>query len=170
MKNLLRSFTLSLLCIAAITGGKAQALPAQTMVPIVGEIETITITNAGNVWSDGTMRVGGQDIILPANLLINPPNDFQTLQQLYTNAPAACLITKETGLAKSDKCNARATGAQVSILANRTDSGNVIAGVVDIFKALETVVDLESDRMRSLRIDDEPCQGAERTENRGDKK
>lgn len=141
MKNLARLFSLTILMlfISAISGGKVPAMPAQTMAPITGEIEAITITNPADVWSGGIMTVGGQDIILPANLLINLPNDFQTLQQLFTNAPAACLATKETGLAKSDKCNSRATGAQVSILANRTDSGNVIAGVVDIFKALETV-------------------------------
>lgn len=141
MKNLARLFSLTILMlfISAISGGKVPAMPAQTMAPITGEIEAITITNPADVWSGGIMTVGGQDIILPANLLINLPNDFQTLQQLFTNAPAACVATKETGLAKSDKCNSRATGAQVSILANRTDSGNVIAGVVDIFKALETV-------------------------------
>jgi Big-like domain-containing protein len=141
MKYLLRSLTLTalLLIVSGISGGKVLALPVQTMAPITGEIETITITNPADVWSGGKMTVGGQDVIIPANLLINLPNDFQTLQQLYTNAPAVCLATGETGLAKSDKCNARATGAQASILANRTDSGNAIAGVVDIFKALETV-------------------------------
>jgi Big-like domain-containing protein/List-Bact-rpt repeat protein len=141
MKKLARSCRLAVLMmfIFAIFGGTALAMPVQTMVPITGEIETITINNPADVWSGGMMTVGGHDVILPANLLINLPNDFQTLQQLYTNAPAACQITKETGLAKSDKCNSRATGAQANILANRTISGNVIAGVVDIFKALETV-------------------------------
>ena len=95
MKNLCRSSVLlvSLLCTSAILGGTALAAPFQTMTPITGEIEALSITTPGNVWSGGMMRVGGQDIILPANLLINLPNDYQTLQQLYTNAPAACLIT-----------------------------------------------------------------------------
>ncbi|NVN92168.1 MAG: cadherin-like domain-containing protein [Desulfuromonadales bacterium] len=115
------------------------AVPVETATPITGEIEAITITTPGNTWSGGTMTVGGQIVILPANLLINLPNDYQSLQQLYANAPPACLATGETGLAKSDKCNATATGAQVSILANRVASGNVIAGQVDIFKALESV-------------------------------
>src|SRR5512143_2451995 len=106
MKNLARSFSLTVLIlfISSISGGKALALPLQTMVPITGEVETITITNPADVWSGGMMTVGGQDVILPANLLINLPNDFQTLQQLYANAPAACLATGETGLAKIDRC------------------------------------------------------------------
>jgi hypothetical protein len=122
-----------------IVQGTALAAPLETATPITGEIEFITINTLGNVWSGGTMTVGGQIVILPANLLINLPNDYQTLQQLYTNAPTACLTTGETGLAKCDKCNARATGAQVSILANRVSNGNVIAGQVDIFKAVESV-------------------------------
>jgi hypothetical protein len=126
-------------CLILGTGGTARALPAQTAVPMTGEIEAITLTAPNNVWSGGTMTVGGQLVILPANLLINLPNDYQTLQQLFTNAPAACLATGESGLAKSDRCNQRATGAQATILANRTDSGNVIAGQVDVFKALESV-------------------------------
>lgn len=126
-------------CVLALCTGLAQALPAQTAAPITGEIEAITLTTPGNVWSGGTMTIGGQIIILPANLLINLPNDYQSLQQLFANAPAACLATGESGLAKSDQCNARATGAQATVVANRTDSGNVIAGQVDIFKALENV-------------------------------
>jgi hypothetical protein len=141
MKKLFQLFalTFSFLWVYALLGGIARALPVQTMAPIVGEIERISITTPGNVWSGGMMTVGGQDVILPANLLINLPNDYQSLQQLYANAPPACQLTGETGLAKIDKCNGRATGAQVSILANRTDSGNVIAGQVDIFKAVESV-------------------------------
>jgi hypothetical protein len=129
----------SIACLLALSSGIAQAAPVQTATPITGEIEGLTLTTPGDVWSGGTVTVGGQMIILPRNLLINLPNDFQTLQQLYSNAPAACIATGESGLAKADKCNSRATGAQVTILANRTDSDNVIAGQVDIVKALESV-------------------------------
>jgi hypothetical protein len=140
MKNaqLLFRVLITLVSLMGIAG-TAFALPAQTAVPMTGEIEAITLTTPGNVWSGGTMTVGGQVIILPANLLINLPNDYQTLQQLFVNAPPACLALGESGLAKGDRCNERATGAQATILANRTDSGNVIAGQVDIFKALESV-------------------------------
>jgi hypothetical protein len=129
---------LSLLSLLALSG-VAQAVPVQTNAPITGEIAALTLTSPGNVWSGGTMTVGGQVIILPANLLINLPNDYQTLQQLYANAPAACKATGESGLAKSDRCNSRGTGAQATILSNRSDSGNIIAGQVDISKALESV-------------------------------
>ncbi|MGE5807887.1 MAG: Ig-like domain-containing protein, partial [Nitrospirota bacterium] len=44
-----------------------------------------------------------------------------------------------TGLAKNDKCNALATGAQVLINANRMSTGNVIAGTVSINKGLDEV-------------------------------
>ena len=141
MKNVFRIYRLlgALAALLVVAGGTAQALPLQTSTPITGEVEALTLTTPGNVWSGGTMTVGGQVIILPANLLINLPNDYQSLQQLYSNAPAACLATGESGLAKSDRCNGTATGAQVTILANRTDSGNIIAGQVDIVRALESV-------------------------------
>jgi hypothetical protein len=109
------------------------------MAPIVGEIEKITINSSADVWSGGTVTVGGVVVTIPRNLLINLPNDYQTLHQLYDNAPAACRATGETGLAKTDRCNGRATGAQVNIKANITVNGNLIAGQVDVFKALETV-------------------------------
>jgi hypothetical protein len=144
LKNILRGGDRGLAALLASAliagwGTPAHAAPLQTATNITGEIEALSITTPGNVWSGGTMRVGGQTVILPANLLINLPNDYQSLQQLYANAPAACLATGESGLAKSDRCNQRATGAQVTIVANRTDSGNIIAGQVDISKALETV-------------------------------
>ena len=143
MKGLFRfsRVLFSLLVILGSSGGMvlAATVPLATMTPITGEIEKITINNPADVWSGGTMTVGGQVVVLPKNLLINLPNDYQTLQQLYANAPAACKTTGETGLAKTDKCNGRATGAQVDIKANRSEYGNVIAGQVDIFKALEVL-------------------------------
>src|SRR5689334_22477039 len=125
----------------AFFGGTVMAatVPLQTMTPIAGQIEKITLNSPADVWSGGTMTVGGVVVIIPRNLLINLPNDYQTLRQLYDNAPAACKATGETGLAKTDRCNGRGTGAQVDIKANRTDHGNLIAGQVDVFKALETI-------------------------------
>jgi hypothetical protein len=141
MKNLSQFYRALVLTVGllALYCGIAQAVPLQTSAPITGEIQAITLTTPGDVWSGGTMTIGGQTIILPRNLLINLPNDYQSLQQLYANAPPACLATGETGLAKNDRCASRATGAQATIVANRTDSGNIIAGQVDVFKALETV-------------------------------
>jgi hypothetical protein len=141
MRDLMRLYRVlfSLVSLLAFTGGVAQALPAQTATPITGEVQAITLTSPGNVWSGGTMTVGGQVVILPSNLLINLPNDYQSLQQLFANAPPACQATGESGLAKGDRCNDRATGAMVSILANRTSSGNIIAGQVDLTRANESV-------------------------------
>lgn len=118
---------------------QARAVPVQTNAPITGEITGITLTTAGNVWSGGTITVGGQVVILPANLLIDLPNDIQSLQQIFANAPPLCQANGESGLAKTDRCNSQAKGAQAVILANRTDSGNVIAGAVSITKASEVV-------------------------------
>jgi len=115
------------------------AAPVQQSAPVSGEITEITITDINDMWSAGTMRVGSEVVVIPRNLLINLPNDYLTLQQLFTAAPAICLAVNESGLARNDACNSKATGAFADILANRTDSGNLIAGQVDIVKEVATL-------------------------------
>jgi Big-like domain-containing protein len=138
---------ISLLCISAFTGTPALAVPItgpsgpilETSVPITGEIEAITIADPGDPWSVATIRVRGQNVIIPRNLLVDLPNEVLTMQQMLKKAPPACQITGETGLAKNDKCNALATGAVAAINANRTAGGNIIAGMVGINKGVEVV-------------------------------
>ncbi|MFB3886434.1 MAG: FG-GAP-like repeat-containing protein [Thermodesulfobacteriota bacterium] len=115
----------------------SQAAPVQA--PITGEIERIFIDNVADPWSGGTIVVGGQSVILPRNLLIDLPANRLTLKQLFDQAPAACLATGETGLAKGDRCNTTGTGGFATIAANRTNGGNVIAGDVFIEKGRELV-------------------------------
>ena len=115
----------------------AQAAP--TLANIIGEIERITIDNAADHYSGGTIVVGGQIVILPRNLLLDLPANRLTLKQLFDQAPAACVTNGETGLAKADACNTSGTGAIASMSANRSDFGNVIAGDVLISKGLESV-------------------------------
>ena len=44
-------------------------------------------------------------MVIPRNLLIDLPANRLTLQQLFAQAPPACLANGETGLAKADRCN-----------------------------------------------------------------
>ncbi len=127
---------LPILIAAAAAGGAAQAA---TQVSISGEIETIILTNPADVWSDGQIVVGGQVVILPRNLLLDLPANRLTLQQLFAQAPAACVANGESGLAKGDKCNASGAGGYATISANRMATGNVIAGDVFIQKGVESV-------------------------------
>ncbi len=114
---------------------------AATQAPISGEIQHISINDINDPWSGGVMVVGGQSVIVPANLLMDLPANRLTLQQLYAQAPAACqgAVPPETGLAKGDSCNATGTGGFATIAANRSEGGAVIAGDVFIEKAKETV-------------------------------
>ena len=107
--------------------------------PIVGEIQYITIANTSDHWSRGTIVVGGQNIIIPRNLLIDLPANRLTLQQLFTEAPLECAVNGETGLAKADTCLRIKNGAAATIMANRTNAGDIIAGEVFIAKANENV-------------------------------
>ena len=88
------------------------APPAAQAVPVIGEIERLTLNTPGDVWSGGTIVVGGQSIIIPRNLLIDFPANRLTLQQTFAQAPAACVANGESGLAKLDKCNTLGNGAQ----------------------------------------------------------
>jgi Big-like domain-containing protein len=147
MKTRFHMLMISLLLLSAFAAMPALAVPItgpsgpilETSVPVTGEIEAITIADPGDVWSAATMRVRGQNVIIPRNLLVDLPNEVLTLQQILKKAPPACQITGETGLAKIDKCNSLATGANVAISANRSAGGNIIAGMVSINKGLEVV-------------------------------
>ena len=116
---------------------KAQAAPSA--VPILGEIEMITLNDNTDHYSGGTIVVGGQIVILPRNLLLDLPANRLTLKQLFEQAPATCVSRGETGLAKGDACNTSGTGGFATISANRSDFGNVIAGDVLIEKGKELV-------------------------------
>lgn len=111
-----------------------------TQAPVIGEITRITVDNPADIYSRGTIEVGGQSVIIPANYVIDLPANRLTLQQFFTQAPPDCLAAGETGLAKEDTCNTSNTGAAATILANRSDAGNVIAGDVFIEKAAESVL------------------------------
>jgi chitodextrinase len=108
-------------------------------VPINGEIERITLNNANDVWSGGVIVVGGQNVILPRNLLIDLPANRLTLQQIFAQAPSECSGRGESGLAKADTCNATKTGGIVTMSVTRTANNNVIAGDVFIQKGVEAV-------------------------------
>jgi hypothetical protein len=106
---------------------------------ITGEIQRIKLADPADVWSNGRIQVGGQRIIIPSNLLIDLPANRLTLQQIFTQAPAACLATGESGLAKGDVCNTTGMGGIVTMTANITAGGSVIAGDVFIQKGIEAI-------------------------------
>jgi hypothetical protein len=122
------------------------ALPAAAALPTVpvlsnvsGEIEKLTLNDPADPWSGGTIVVGGQVVIIPRNLLLDLPANRMTLKQLFDQAPEACVSAGESGLAKSDTCNASKTGGFATIAANRSVPGNAIAGDVFIEKGREAV-------------------------------
>ena len=69
--------------------GTTQAQTASA-APITGEIERLTLNSQTDPWSGGIMVVGGQNIILPRNLLMDLPANRLTLNQIFTQAPPAC--------------------------------------------------------------------------------
>ncbi|WP_081679047.1 putative Ig domain-containing protein [Methylobacter luteus] len=122
------------------------ALPAAAALPTVpvlsnvsGEIEKLTLNDPADLWSGGTIVVGGQVVIIPRNLLLDLPANRMTLKQLFDQAPEACVSAGESGLAKSDTCNVSKTGGFATIAANRSVPGNAITGDVFIEKGREVV-------------------------------
>lgn len=118
-----------------LASGTAWAAPTASV--ITGEIEQLTLNTPGDVWSGGWIRVGGQDVVLPRNLLLDLPANRLSLQQLFAAAPQVCRDRGESGLASSDACNPRGVGGFATIQANRTNAGDVIAGDVFIEKGRE---------------------------------
>jgi len=130
-----KSRLIALLVLAAL----APSARAATNAPVSGEIQRITLDSPNDVWSGGTIVVGGQVITVPRNLLIDLPANRLTLQQIFARAPAACIAARETGLAKGDTCNTSGTGGIATVAANRTNGGNVIAGDLFIEKGIEAI-------------------------------
>ncbi len=106
---------------------------------ITGEIERITVTNPADVWSAGTIVVGGQNVIIPRNLLIDFPANRLTLAQTFAAAPPSCVAAGESGLAIADTCNLGHQGGIATIAANRVDNGDVTAGDVFLQKGAEII-------------------------------
>jgi Bacterial Ig domain len=127
----------SMALLVGMWSSQAHAVPVTA--PVVGEIEKITVNDINDHWSGGVIVAGGQNIIVPKNLLIDLPANRVTLQQLFTEASASCQTQTETGLAKGDKCNASGTGGIATIMATRNDNGHAIAGDVLIAKGAESV-------------------------------
>jgi Bacterial Ig domain len=136
-KILSGTILLTLALLVGMWSSHADAVPITA--PVGGEIEKITVNDINNHWSGGVIVAGGQNIIIPKNLLIDLPANRVTLQQLFTEASTPCQAKNETGLAKGDICNASGTGGLATIQATRLDNGNVIAGDVFIEKAAEIV-------------------------------
>src|SRR5678816_3573481 len=132
------SLKIALCALLLVPAGAAQAQTASS-VPITGEIERLTLTNPNDVWSGGAIVVGGQNVIIPRNLLMDFPANRLTLQQTFVQAPAECLTRAESGLAKADICNISKVGGIATVHANRTSNGNVIAADIFIQKGIESV-------------------------------
>ncbi len=141
MKQVHKIFSLTALCLGGVTQANAAVLSN-----IAGEVERIIVDDPTDTWSRGTIVVSGRNIIIPRNMVIDLPANRLTLQQLFENAPPACTdgpdadtVPDETGLAKGDSCNKSGTGAAVTILGNKTNAGDLIAGEVFLEKAAEIV-------------------------------
>ena len=141
MKKIQKLFGLTALCLGGFT-----PVGAAVLSDISGEVERIIVDDPTDRWSRGTMVVSGRNIIIPRNMVIDLPANRLTLQELFANAPSACTdgpdtdtVPDETGLAKGDSCNRSGTGAAVTILGNKTNNGDLIAGEVFLEKATEIV-------------------------------
>jgi hypothetical protein len=82
-----------------------------------------------------TLVAGGETIILPRNLLIDLPANRLTAKQIFDQAPVACRARGQSGLAASDTCTG-GKGGFVTLAANRTRCGELIAGDVFVQKGL----------------------------------
>ncbi|RME41672.1 MAG: hypothetical protein D6796_15560, partial [Caldilineae bacterium] len=116
-----------------------QAQGPATNAPIAGEIQFLSVDNPADVWSGGTVVVGGQTVIIPRNLLVDLPANRLTLQQIFEQAPPTCKALGESGLARGDACLGGGAGGIATIAANRTSAGNLIAGDVFLEKGQESV-------------------------------
>ena len=140
-----RSRLVSMLCVALalVAPGAAQAQPGaggQTKNTLLGEIENIHINNPADPWSGGWIRVGGQDFVLPRNLLLDLPANRLSLADLFAQAPPACVALGQSGLARADSCLGGRSGAFATTMnANRLGNGDIVVGEIWIEKGVESL-------------------------------
>lgn len=134
-------FTFRLTLPALLAGAMAWSMDAGaiTAAPLTGEIQSLTVDDPEDHWSGGSLIVAGQRVILPRNLLLDLPANRLSLAQLFAEARARCVAAGESGLARGDACRQGLGGGMATILANRSDDGNVIAGEVHIDKGIEAL-------------------------------
>ena len=104
-------------------------------VEMLGAIDSLTLDDPSDPWSGGIITVAGQSAIVPKNLLIDLPANRLSLQQLFADAPAACVATGESGLASADICTGGALGSVAVILGNMESDFQIIIGDMVIMKA-----------------------------------
>lgn len=130
---------LTLLCLVS---APAPAAAAPTRADLIGEITELTLDDPSDPYSGGTLVVGGERVVLPQNLLVDLPANMLSLTDLFLHAPPGC--APASGLARNDACLAGRPGAIATVLANRTNGGNVIAGDVKIAKGTELLTGVVS--------------------------
>lgn len=127
----------SLITLSAIVLASGDARAAATQAPVfLAEIESFKLApDCADDFCAATLVVAGETIVLPRNLLVDLPANRLTAKQIFAQAPAACRERGESGLAATDAC-AGGRGGFVTLAANRTKCGTVIAGDVYIQKGL----------------------------------
>jgi hypothetical protein len=87
------------------------------------------------------MVVAGQRIIVPRNLVVELPAAWISLVDLMLDSPPECANQQppQSGLASADSCLQGRPGAYATILANRVECGDLIAGDVFIAKSAEDI-------------------------------
>ena len=123
--------------IAGIAGSTEAQTPVRTNgTLILGEITSITISDANDPVSAGRIVVDGKQITLPDKLLIGLPSGSVSLRDLMLEAPAECQSHQppQSGLAVSDSCRGDRPPALARVVASANASGELVASVVMIQK------------------------------------
>ncbi|MDB5220889.1 MAG: hypothetical protein JWO86_8816 [Myxococcaceae bacterium] len=132
-----KQLTISILALPFLLLASGDAKAAATQAPVfLAEIESFKLSpGCSDDFCTATLIVAGETIILPQNLLIDLPANRLTAKQIFDQAPAECVARGESGLAASDACSG-GRGGLVTLAANRTRCGQVIAGDVYIQKGI----------------------------------
>jgi len=130
-----RAFTAALATLLTITASSVFAQDGTTPKPrklVLGEIESLSITDVNDPASGGLIVVGGKYIAIPTNLLIGIPSGRLALRDLVLHAPEECRSQGQSGLAVSDTCRKDKTPAMARLMVQPDSAGNLVADVVMI--------------------------------------
>ena len=94
-------FALLILAATFAVAGTARAqlpVPGSSQFSIVGFLHNATLDNPANILSGGTVVVNGQQIIVPANTIVEMPAAALTWQEIFAKAPAPYGIPGQPGV------------------------------------------------------------------------
>lgn len=125
-----------LLVAVTATGAHAQSARKATGTLILGEVNSLAVSNASDPASGGRLVIDGKTVIVPDKLAIGLASGPTSLQALMASASESCKSQQppQSGLATTDTCRGEKPPALARVMASANEKGELVASVVMVMQ------------------------------------